>query len=219
MELHVPCIVCARGNKPPEILLEKARHYGVPVFITSRATDLVGHEISSFIQKKLARRILLHGELMDIYGTGVLIRGESGLGKSETALDLIQSGHRLVADDVVEVSRLGERLVGCAPNATKHIMDIRGIGIIDVRYLYGMSAILPEKDINLVIDLKKLEEYLDMEEKAVDAMDILGLPVPLTPLPISPGRNVAVLVEVAVRNFRLKHMGFDSEHEFELKLK
>ena len=143
---------------------------------------------------------------MDIYGTGVLIRGESGLGKSETALDLIQSGHRLVADDVVEVSRLEERLVGRAPNATKHIMDVRGIGIIDVRYLYGMSAILPEKDINLVIDLKKLEEYLDTEEKAVDAMDILGLPVPLTPLPISPGRNVAVLVEVAVRNFRLKHM-------------
>ena len=140
-------------------------------------------------------------------------------GKSETALDLIQSGHRLVADDVVEVSRLEERLGGRAPNATKHIMDVRGIGIIDVRYLYGMSAILPEKDINLVIDLKKLEEYLDTEEKAVDAMDILGLPVPLTPLPISPGRNVAVLVEVAVRNFRLKHMGFDSEREFELKLK
>lgn len=185
MGLHVPCIVCARGNKPPEILLEKARHYGVPVFITNRTTDRVGHEISSFIQKKLARRILLHGELMDIYGTGVLIRGESGLGKSETALDLIQSGHRLVADDVVEVSRLEERLVGRAPNATKHIMDVRGIGIIDVRYLYGMSAILPEKDINLVIDLKKLEEYLDTEEKAVDAMDILGLPVPLTPLPIS----------------------------------
>ena len=106
MGLNVPCIVCARGNKPPEMLLEKARHYGVPVFITNRTTDRVGHEISSFIQKKLARRILLHGELMDIYGTGVLIRGESGLGKSETALDLIQSGHRLVADDVVEVSRL-----------------------------------------------------------------------------------------------------------------
>ena len=119
----------------------------------------------------------------------------------------------------MEVSRLEERLVGRAPNATKHIMDVRGIGIIDVRYLYGMSAILPEKDINLVIDLKKLEEYLDTEEKAVDAMDILGLPVPLTPLPISPGRNVAVLVEVAVRNFRLKHMGYDSEREFELKLK
>ncbi len=219
MKLNIPCIVCARGNRPPDTLLEKARQHGVPVFITNRTTDRVGHEISSFIQKKLAPRILLHGELMDIYGTGVFIRGESGLGKSETALDLIHSGHRLIADDVVEISRLGERLVGTAPNAIKHIMDIRGIGIIDVRYLYGMSAILPEKDINLVIDLKELSEYMHMGEEKSDAMEILGIPVPLTLLPISPGRNVAVLVEVAVRNFRLKHMGFDTDGEFEPKRK
>lgn len=216
MGLHPPCIVCARDNRPPEILLESARKYGVCVFRTHHDTDTAGHIISSLLQVRLAPRILLHGELMDVYGVGVLIRGESGSGKSETALELIRSGHRIVADDVVEVSRVGDRLVGKAPDLTRHIMDVRGIGLIDLRYLYGMGAILPEKDIDFIIDLEPFEDYIKANHPENGTTDILGIGVKTAVLPVSPGRNVAVVIEVAVRNFRLKQLGYDGSRDFNL---
>lgn len=220
MGLGVPCIVCARDNDPPEQLLHQARNHGVPVFKSPDVTDRVGHAIASFIQAKLAPRIMLHGDLLDVYGIGVLLRGESGSGKSETALELIRSGHRLVADDVVEVSRVGEKLVGRAPETTKHIMEIRGVGFIDVRYLYGMGAILDEKEIELVIDLEYLEAYLRAGRSYDDGelAEILGVSVPKTVIPVSPGRNLAVVVEVAARNFRLKRMGDDTNWAFSRRL-
>jgi len=219
MGLNPPCIVCARNNNPPAILLQSAREYGVPVFKTALNTDTAGHVISSLLQKKLAPRILLHGELMDVHGVGVLIRGESGSGKSETALDLIRSGHRIVADDVVEVSRVGDRLVGRAPDAIRYKMDIRGIGLIDLRYLYGMGAILPEKDIDFVIDLETFEEYKRANHPENGVTNILGKSVKNTFIPVSSGRNVAVVIEVAVRNFRLKQLGYDGGREFGLDTK
>ena len=214
MGMNPPCIVCARNNHPPEILLRSAREHGVPVFKTSLNTDTAGHVISSLLQKKLAPRILLHGELMDVHGVGVLIRGESGSGKSETALDLIRSGHRIVADDVVEVSRVGDRLVGRAPDAIRYKMDVRGIGLIDLRYLYGMGAILREKDIDFVIDLETFDEYKRANHPEDALTDILGISVKNTFIPVSSGRNVAVVIEVAVRNFRLKQLGYDAGREF-----
>lgn len=219
MGLNPPCIVCARNNYPPQILLQSAKKCGVPVFKTSQDTDTAGHIISSLLQVRMAPRILLHGELMDVYGVGVLIRGESGSGKSETALELIRSGHRIVADDVVEVSRVGDRLVGKAPDLTRHIMDVRGIGLIDLRYLYGMGAILPEKDIDFVIDLESFEEYKKANHTEDGVAEILGREVKNAVLPVSPGRNVAVVIEVAVRNFRLKQLGYDGSREFGLRTK
>ncbi len=219
MGLNPPCIVCARDNHPPEILLENAHKYGVPVFKTSLATGAAGHVISSLLQKEMAPRILLHGELMDVYGVGVLIRGESGSGKSETALDLIRSGHRIVADDVVEVSRVGDRLVGRAPDLIRYKMDVRGIGLIDLRYIYGMGAILPEKDIDFVIDLETFEEYMMANHPEEGVADILGIGVKNSFIPVSSGRNVAVVIEVAVRNFRLRQLGYNSGREFGLYTK
>ena len=219
MGLNPPCIVCARDNHPPRILLDNAREYGVPVFKTRLTTDTAGHVISSFLQKKLAPRIMLHGELMDVYGVGVLIRGESGSGKSEIALDLIRSGHRIVADDVVEVSRVGDRLVGRAPDLIRYKMDIRGIGLIDLRYLYGMGAILPEKDIDFVIDLESFDEYKLANHPEDGVADILGIGVKNSFIPVSSGRNVAVVIEVAVRDFRLKQLGYDPGKEFGLNIK
>lgn len=221
MRFDVPCILCARDNKPPEILLQKAKEHGIPVFNTSMFTDQAGLAISGFIQAKLAPKILLHGELIDVFGVGVLLRGESGTGKSEAALDLIRSGHRLVADDVVEVSKIGERLVGRAPEAIKHMMEIRGIGLIDVRYLYGVGAILPEKDIQFVIDLEYMEDYIQTphNDDGHRYTEILELSLPNTVLPVSPGRNIAVAVEVAARNFRLKHLGYDANKEFLNRIK
>ena len=219
MGLNPPCIVCARDNQPPEILLQSAREYGVPVFRTQLNTDTAGHVISSLLQKKLAPRILLHGELMDVYGVGVMIRGESGSGKSETALELIRSGHRIVADDVVEVSRVGGRLVGRAPDTIRYKMDIRGIGLIDLRYLYGMGAILPEKDIDFVIDLESFDEYKRANHPEAGVTDILGIGVKNSFIPVSSGRNVAVVIEVAVRNFRLRQLGYDPAKEFGLNTK
>ena len=219
MGLHPPCIVCARENQPPEILLENAHKYGIPVFKTALATDAAGHVISSFLQKEMAPCILLHGELMDVYGVGVLIRGESGAGKSETALDLIRSGHRIVADDVVEVSRVGNRLVGRAPDIIRYKMDIRGIGLIDLRYIYGMGAILPEKDIDFVIDLETFEDYMMANHPEDGMADILGIAVKNSYIPVSSGRNIAVVIEVAVRNFRLKQLGYNPGKEFGLYTK
>ena len=213
MGLHVPCIVCARGNKPPEILLEKARHYGVPVFITNRTTDRVGHEISSFIQKKLARRILLHGELMDIYGTGVLIRGESGLGKSETALELIKRGHRLIADDAVEVKRISrDTLVGCAPELIRYYMELRGIGVINVRHLYGMGAVKPETNIDLVVSMEPWEDGKAYDRLGLtnETASFLGVSLPQVTIPVRPGRNLAVIMELAAMNNRQKKMGYNA---------
>jgi len=221
MRFDVPCILCARDNQPPEILLCKAKEHGIPVFKTSMFTDQAGHAIAGFIQAKLAPKILIHGELIDVFGVGVLLRGESGTGKSEAALELIRGGHRLVADDVVEVSRIGEKLIGRAPEATKHMMEVRGIGFIDIRYLYGVGAILPEKEIQFVIDLEYMEDYLQSSysDDGHRYAEILGTSLPNTVLPISPGRNLAVVVEVAARNFRLKHLGYDSNKEFLNRIK
>ena len=219
MGLNPPCIVCARDNQPPEILLQSAREYGVPVFKTQLNTDTAGHVISSLLQKKLAPRILLHGELMDVYGVGVIIRRESVSGKRETGLERIRSGHRIGADGGVEGSRVGGGVVGRAPDTIRYKMDIRGIGLIDLRYLYGMGAILPEKDIDFVIDLESFDEYKLANHPEDGVTDILGKGVKNTFIPVSSGRNVAVVIEVAVRNFRLRQLGYDPAKEFGLNIK
>ncbi|MEA5060046.1 MAG: HPr(Ser) kinase/phosphatase [Candidatus Pelethousia sp.] len=221
METEIPCVVCARGKVPPATVIEYAKKNEVAVFRALCNTDQTGHALNNFIADRLSRHILTHGVLMDIFGVGVLLRGESGVGKSETALEMIRAGQRLVADDVVEVSRIGDRLVGRAPEQIRHFMEVRGIGIVDVRYLYGVGAVLPEKEIDMVIDLKyydSQEQYLRIGTEETSTVEILGVPLPNTIIPVSPGRNLAIVVEVAARNFRLKRLGYDTGAQFDSNL-
>lgn len=210
MSHNVPCIVCSRDRLPPACLLEAAERCGTPVLLSKLITGEISHRIYEYLTRALAPRIFMHGEMMDVFGVGVLILGESGMGKSETALELIRSGHRLVADDVVEITRVGDKLLGYAPEATRHLMEVRGIGIIDVRHLYGMGAIILEKAVDLVIDVELLDSRAEYERfgASENTIDILGVEVPHMVLPISPGRNLAVLTEIAARNFRLKRLGY-----------
>ncbi|MCE5236083.1 MAG: HPr(Ser) kinase/phosphatase [Clostridiaceae bacterium] len=216
MSFKIPCIVCARNNHPPMALLKSAEDHGVPVLKSKLQTGEIGHRISEYIELRLAPKILLHGVLLDVFGVGMLLTGESGLGKSETALELIKAGHRLVADDVVEITRArNDALVGRAPEATRHLVEVRGIGVVDVRYLYGVGAVIQQKEIDLVMEMELWNENAKYERvSAFEASrEILGVNVPCTMLPVSPGRNLAVVVEVAARSFRLKRLGYDMGRE------
>ncbi|MEG1547575.1 MAG: HPr(Ser) kinase/phosphatase [Clostridia bacterium] len=220
MSFEIPCIVCARGQIPPQILLDCAREYGIAVLLSERKTGEINHAISKFLERKLAPKILMHGVLLDVFGVGILLTGESSIGKSETALELVKTGQRLVADDVVEITRLTDRLSGCAPQLTRHLMEVRGIGIVDVRYLYGVGAVMPQKDIDMVMQMELWNENTEYERLSMgeQSTDILGIKIPCTKLPVSPGRNLAVVIEVAARNLRLKRMGYDVAKEFEHKV-
>lgn len=217
MGFGIPCIVCARDNHPPQALIKSAEDRAVPVLKSELQTGEIGHRISQYIEYRLAPKILLHGVLLDVFGMGMLITGESGLGKSETALEMIKAGHRLVADDVIEITRApNNALIGRAPELTRHLMEVRGIGIIDVRYLYGVGAVILQKEIDLVMEMELWNENTQYERvSAFEAnREILGVDVPCTVLPVSPGRNLSVVLEVAARSFRLKRMGYDVGKEF-----
>ncbi len=217
MSFAIPCVVCARSNKPPETLMECARAHGVPVFLSSLHTDDIGHRITNYLNRKLAPSVLIHGVLMDVFGVGIMLRGASGMGKSETALEMIKQGHRLVADDVVRITRVApDRLVGCAPEATKYLMEVRGIGVVDVRYLFGVGAAVNEKSIDQIMEFEMYNASGSYERLGANARtsSILDVPVPTTVLPVSPGRNLSVVVEVAARNLLLKKLGYDTSGDF-----
>lgn len=209
---HVPCVIFARGISPDTTFTEEAQRYGVPLFSSQSVTTRMSVTLSNFLSELLAPEESVHGTLMEITGLGVLITGGSGMGKSETALELINRGHRLVADDAVIVKRVGDKLIGRAPEKTKFYMEVRGIGIIDVRRMYGVGAILGSEHIDLVLDLQKWEERVQTDRLGSTKMsrEILGIPVPKLTLPVMPGRNLAIVAEVAARNFRLQSMGFDA---------
>ena len=209
---HVPCVIFARGILPDTMFTEEAERYGVPLFSAQSETTVMSVALSNFLSELLAPEESVHGTLMEITGLGVLITGGSGMGKSETALELINRGHRLVADDAVLVKRVGDKLIGKAPERTKFYMEVRGIGIIDVRRMYGVGAILNSEHIDLVLDLIKWEENMQLDRLGESGMyrEILGVRVPKLTLPVMPGRNLAIVAEVAARNFRLQSMGFDA---------
>ena len=179
------------------------------------------NRLSNYLDSKLAPHVTIHGVLVDVYGIGVLIKGESSIGKSETALELIQKGHRLVADDAVEIRKVDEsRLVGQAPELLKHYMEIRGIGIIDVKSLYGVGAIKNQKAIDLVIELENWNQkkYYDRLGLDREYEEILGKEIEKLVIPVKPGRNTSMIIEVAAMNFRQKGMGIDAAKEFTEKL-
>lgn len=212
----IPCIIFCRDIQPDEALLRIAMENQVPVFGTKRITSQFMAELIFCLSEQLAPCISIHGVLVDVYGEGLLIMGESGIGKSEAALELVRRGHRLVTDDVVEIRKINEHtLVGTSPDITRYFIELRGIGIIDVKALYGVECVKEKQNIDLVIkleDWKKENEYdrLGMEDEYTE---FLGNKVACHSLPIRPGRNLAVICETAAVNHRQKKMGYNAAQE------
>ena len=212
----IPCIVFCRDLRPDEVFLAKAIEKKIPILATKKATSAFTAEIIRWMNVQLAPCISVHGVLVDVYGEGVLITGESGIGKSEAALELIKRGHRLVTDDVVEIRKVSEEtLIGTAPDITKHFIELRGIGIIDVKMLFGVSSVKETQSIDLVIHLEdwdKDKEYdrLGLQEEYTE---YLGNKVICHNIPIRPGRNLAIICESAAVNHRQKKMGYNAAQE------
>ena len=212
----IPCLIFSRALEPDQELLEKATQADTPVLITQKSTSSFMAELIRWMNVKLAPCISIHGVLVDVYGVGVLIMGESGIGKSEAALELIKRGHRLVTDDVVEIRKINEHtLIGTSPDITRYFIEVRGIGIIDVKALYGVECVKEKQQIDLVIkleDWKKENEYdrLGLEDEYAE---FLGNKVACHSLPIRPGRNLAVICETAAVNHRQKKMGYNAAQE------
>ena len=216
MSYKFPCMVYSRDMQPDESLLVQARKYGVPVFTSSKSTSAFMGEIIRWLNVKLAPCISIHGGLVDVYGVGVLIMGESGIGKSEAALELIKRGHRLVSDDVVEIRKVSdETLVGAAPDITRHFIELRGIGIVDVKSMFGVQSVRETQNIDLVITLEDWdrEKEYDRLGLAEEYTEFLGNKVVCHNIPIRPGRNLAIIVESAAVNHRQKQMGYNAAQE------
>ncbi|ADU31815.1 HPr(Ser) kinase/phosphatase [Evansella cellulosilytica] len=212
-----PGIVLSRGMEAPEKLVEAANKMGVPVLRSEMTTTRLSSQLTNYLESQLAPMTAMHGVLVDIYGIGVMITGSSGVGKSETALDLVRRGHRLVADDSVEIRQEHEgALVGRAPELIRHLLEIRGLGIINVMTLFGAGSVRNFKRIGLAIhlelwDQKKQYDRLGLDE---DTIKIFDTDLPKMTVPVRPGRNLAVIIEVAAMNFRLKRMGINAAQQF-----
>ena len=201
--------------------VELAEKYGVPLLRTSKSSSDFMAALIAFLNVELGPRITRHGVLVEVYGEGILLLGDSGVGKSETAIELLKRGHRLIADDAVEIKRVSATtLVGRAPEIIRHYVELRGIGIVDVRRLFGMGAVKETEKIDLVINLEpwqdgKMYDRLGLDEETTD---ILGIKVPSIVLPVCPGRNLSVVIEVAAMNNRQKRMGYNTSVEFNKRL-
>ncbi|MGN0448644.1 MAG: HPr(Ser) kinase/phosphatase [Acutalibacteraceae bacterium] len=216
LKLKPACIVVTRSLTCPVEIMKLAPTYGVPILSTSDTTSRSMAALIAYLNIELAERITRHGVFVEVYGEGVLILGDSGVGKSETAVELIKRGHRLIADDAVEIKKTGSKtIVGSAPDNIRHFIELRGIGIINARRIFGMGAVKLSEKIDMVIQLEPWDS-----EKVYDRMgieneytDILGVRVPYTVVPVKPGRNLAVIIEVAAMNNRQKKMGYNAARE------
>lgn len=217
----LPCLLITGGAElPPEVALEGERA-DVPVLRTTVPTATAIGKLTAILEDRLAAREIIHGVLLDILGLGVLIVGESGIGKSECALDLVVRGHRLVADDTVEVRRRAESIViGACPELTRHHMEVRGLGLINIRDLFGVASTRTSKRVELVVQLDRWDPDLEYDRLGLDeaVYDLIGLKVPLIRMPVAPGRNLAILVEVAARNQLLRMRGLNAARELVKRL-
>ncbi|ANC78473.1 HPr kinase/phosphorylase [Fictibacillus phosphorivorans] len=218
---ETPGIIVSRDIEVPKELLKASHKSGVPIMRSPVTTTRLSSRITNFLESRLAPTTAKHGVLVDIYGIGVLITGNSGVGKSETALELVKRGHRLVADDSVEIRQEDEdTLIGSAPELIQHLLEIRGLGIINVMTLFGAGAIRNYKKISIVMNLeawdsKKVYDRLGLEEETTKIIDT---EIPILTIPVRPGRNLAVIIEVAAMNFRLKRMGMNAAQQFSDRL-
>ena len=213
-----PAIIICRGNECPVTLKEIAEKKNFPIFVTETATGRISIEITSFLDEQLAEMTVMHGVFLSIHGKGVIIKGDSGIGKSEIALDLIQRGHILVADDCIELSRVGNRIIGKSPAVLSNLLEIRGIGVIDVVKMFGVSSILDKDFVDLVVHLERWvpsKEYTRLGTEGEEVFEeILGEKIPKVIVPVTGGRSMSAIIEAAVMNMRLKELGYDSTEEF-----
>ncbi len=219
LRYDLPLLCITRGHQNDEILeLAKSNHQFL-VYSDLPTTKFIS-KISDYINDKTAPIVVSHGVLVDVDGLGILLKGDSGVGKSEAALELIKRGHRLVSDDAVEIKRIDDRLVGQSPALTRHMMEIRGIGLLDIKSLYGIGAVKPTKTIDIVAHLENWDErkYYDRLGLDEEYIEILGIKLPKITVPVKPGRNIAVILEIAARNQRQKVMGYNAAIEFNQKL-
>ena len=217
----LPCVIVCRGMVPPKDLLEEAAARNIAVYQSAMVTTRFTFTAINYLNRCVAPRVTRHGVLVDVYGVGVLLTGESGVGKSEAALELVKRGHLLVADDVVDICRVSDnRLTGEAPEMVRHFMEIRGIGIIDIRAMYGVGSVLVSKSIDLVMHMEKWVEGKEYDRLGLqeEYITILGVKVPHQLMPVRPGRNLAIIIEVAARNLSLKRLGYSAAHELDRRL-
>jgi HPr kinase/phosphorylase len=216
-----PAIIITRGLEVPNELIEASERESVPVLRSGIKTTRLSSRLTNFLESKLAPTTAVHGVLVDIYGVGVLITGKSGVGKSETALELVKRGHRLVADDCVEIRQEDQdTLVGTSPELIEHLLEIRGLGIINVMTLFGAGAVRSNKKISLVISLENWDSKKQYDRLGLDEekMKIIDTEITKLTIPVRPGRNIAVIIEVAAMNFRLKRMGVNAARQFTERL-
>ncbi|MBI1807601.1 MAG: HPr kinase/phosphorylase [Ignavibacteria bacterium] len=220
-QFDVPCVVVTNNNKVDDLFLKLAIEHRVPIFQTPFESTKFVYILGDFLDDQFSPQLVVHGSFVDVYGIGVLLSGRSGIGKSEIALDLVERGHRLVADDVVMITRKGEGiLMGYGTDLVKHFMEIRGLGLIDVRSMFGIRAIRFQKRVELVIELMEWRPDEEYTRTGLDdeGINILDVQLPRVELPIFPGKNVTVICEVIALNYLLKHYGYDAAKEFTKRL-
>ena len=218
---HPNAVIYTSGLPVFEEMATNARKFGVPILRTKEKTSPIMASLISSLNTYLAPRITRHGVLVEVYGEGLLLLGDSGVGKSETAIELVKRGHRLIADDAVEIKRVwAKTLVGSAPEIIRHYVELRGIGIVDVRRLFGMGAVKETEKIDLVINLEPWVQGKMYDRLGIDDQnfDILGIKIPAITIPVKPGRNLAIILEIAAMNNRQKKMGYNTAEEFSKKL-
>lgn len=216
LSLKPPAVIVARGIDPGKDFMEIAETYHVPVLRTTESTSNVVASLVAYLNVELAPRITRHGVLVEVYGEGILLVGDSGVGKSETAIELIKRGHRLIADDAVEIRRVSSKsLVGQSPENIRHFIELRGIGIINARRIFGMGAVKLQEKIDMCINLEIWDATKIYDRMGMDSeyTEILGIKVPVMTIPVKPGRNLAIIIEVAAMNNRQKKMGYNAAYE------
>lgn len=220
LSYKIPCLIFSHNQEINEEIIDLADYYDRTLLRSARSTTRLISKIDDKLEYVLSEEISIHAGLMEIYGVGVLIIGKSSVGKSETALDLIIRGHRLVADDVVEVRKLERGLMGQAPKNIRHFLEIRGIGILDIQRLYGVGSVKSQTEIDMVIALEQWDNDKEYDRLGIDDeyTEILGVKVNQITVPVKPGRNVAMIVEVAVRNFRQRSFGYNAALELNKRL-
>ena len=213
MSTGIPCLVISRHHQAFPEMYECSNRYSVPLLRTPEVTSVFMSSLVKYLNVELAPETTLHGVLVEIYGEGMLIIGESGVGKSETAMELVNRGHRLIADDLVEVRRVSDTtLLGRAPEIIRHLIEIRGLGIMDVKELFGVQSVKQEESIDFAINLELWDDRKSYERLGIseETTDILGIQIPSITIPVRPGRNLAIIVEVAAINFRQRRMGYNA---------
>ena len=218
---HVPMVIVTRGLEVLPELLEAAQKYQVPVLTTQEQTTNLTVSMITFLNKELAPRITRHGVLVEVYGEGIMITGDSGVGKSECAMELVKRGHRLIADDAIEIRKISNRrLVGTSPDNIRHFMELRGVGIINARRLFGMGSVKTTEKIDMIVHLEQWnpEKVYDRMGMENEYTEVLGIKIPALTIPVKPGRNLAIIIEVAAMNNRQKKMGYNAARELLQKL-